>query len=292
MPQQMAWSADSQFLAVPGTGLTWLSIYQRDGTTFTRLSDPNTLPSSGTAKGVAFSPNGEFLALTGALASDNWFVYRRDGTSFNVITPPSSLPDSATTDVAWSPDGRFLAFCAGTGTRRLYIYERTGIDAFTLLDEPSSGSIPGLGDGVTWSNDGRFLAVGSGGVVDVTNKYFQIFERRDNVFFSVTGTSNPSSLNPTTGGGKRVAWSSDDKYIAVPLFQAPWFSVYERNDTTFTLLSNPASTPSSGVLPLIEWSPDNQFLAVGQRGSSVIFMYQTSIALPDSGVVEINGYSD
>ena len=57
-----AWSPNGEFLAIAHATSPYITIYQRSGTTFTKLANPADLPT-GDGYGAAWSPNGEFLAI-------------------------------------------------------------------------------------------------------------------------------------------------------------------------------------------------------------------------------------
>ena len=58
-----AFSPDGLFLAIAGNVNPFITIYKRDGSTFTKLPNPATLPASNSYD-CAFSPDGLYLAVS------------------------------------------------------------------------------------------------------------------------------------------------------------------------------------------------------------------------------------
>lgn len=85
----------------------------------------------GNGNGVAFSPDGVYLAA-GHGSSPYLTIYKRDGDTFTKLTNPSALPTGQVNGVAFSPDGVYLA--AGQGNSPyLTIYKRDGIPLRSYL---------------------------------------------------------------------------------------------------------------------------------------------------------------
>jgi hypothetical protein len=60
-----SFSPDGTYLAIVHNTSPYVTIYKRDGDTFTKLANPSTLPTS-TALGASFSPDGAYLAIAHA----------------------------------------------------------------------------------------------------------------------------------------------------------------------------------------------------------------------------------
>jgi hypothetical protein len=101
----------------------YITIYKRSGDTFTKLSDPSTLPT-GTAYGVAFDPTGTYLAVAHG-NSPYITIYKRSGDTFTKLSDPSTLPTGNGLGVAFDPTGTYLAV-AHDGSPYITIYKRSG----------------------------------------------------------------------------------------------------------------------------------------------------------------------
>jgi Tol biopolymer transport system component len=224
---------------------------------------------------VAWSPNGEYLGV-GSDSTPPLFFYKREGTAFTKLLDPSTVPPGLVRDIEWSPCGRFVAIAHDNGNH-LAIYEQTEIDTFTRLPDPASLPPSGAnsGRGVSWTPDSNYLAFATG------NQLF-VYSRSNTTF---TKLPNPSSQ---PSGSKAAGWSPNGKFLAGAFSGSPYLAIYEREDDNFTLLTNPTTFPANQANEL-EFSPDQQFLAVAHAGGSNISIYQTPATLPDSGVVKIIG---
>src|SRR5690606_4456614 len=58
----VSFSPDGNYLAVGHSSSPYVTIYKRNGDTFTKLPNPSTLPIN-TVFGVSFSPDGNYLAV-------------------------------------------------------------------------------------------------------------------------------------------------------------------------------------------------------------------------------------
>ena len=81
----VAWSPNGEYLSYGvDANPVFLLIYQRTGNTFTKLSDPTTLPTDAVF-GTAWSSNGEFLA-TAHVSAPFVTIYQRTGNTFDKLT--------------------------------------------------------------------------------------------------------------------------------------------------------------------------------------------------------------
>src|SRR5690606_5301938 len=80
--------------------------YKRSGDTFTKLSDPSTLPTS-TVHGIAFDPTGTYLAVA-HFDSPYITIYKRSGDTFTKLSDPSTLPAGIGRGVVFDPTGAYL----------------------------------------------------------------------------------------------------------------------------------------------------------------------------------------
>lgn len=103
-----AFSPDGNFLAVAGPSSPYIAIFQiTNGTTFTQLSNPASLPTSGGVS-IAWSANSEYL-LIGSTSTPFMSIYQVSGTTFTKIANPSSLPANQVNSADWTPTKQYLA---------------------------------------------------------------------------------------------------------------------------------------------------------------------------------------
>jgi len=95
------------YLAVVHVNSPYITIYKRDGDTFTKLADPSTLPA-GNGYGCTFDPTGTYLAVAHG-TSPYITIYKRDGDTFTKLADPSTLPPNTGYGCAFDPTGTHLA---------------------------------------------------------------------------------------------------------------------------------------------------------------------------------------
>ena len=96
-------SATTPFLSVAHNSSPFITIYKRSGDTFTKLSNPATLPPS-TGRGVAFSSDDTYMAVAHS-TSPYITIYKRSGDTFTKLSNPATLPASTGRGVAFSNTG-------------------------------------------------------------------------------------------------------------------------------------------------------------------------------------------
>ena len=120
----------------------------------TKLANPTTLPT-GTGYGVAFSPDGVYMAVA-HYATPFITIYKRNEDVFTKLANPTILPSNVGYGVAFSPDGVYMAVAHYT-TPFITIYKRNG-EVFTKLANPTT--LPtDTGHNVAFSPDGVYMAV-------------------------------------------------------------------------------------------------------------------------------------
>lgn len=248
------WSPDGRFLSVAHDSSPYVTIYEREGTTFTKLTNPTTLPT-GKGRGAAWSPDGRFLSVAHE-SSPYVTIYEREGTAFTKLANPTTLPTGNGQDASWSPDGRFLTVAHGNSPR-LTIYEREG-KTFTKLADPAT--LPTGGAKIAaWSADGRFLTVAHD-----NSPYITTYEREGATFTKLT---DPTAL--PTGNARGASWSPDGQILIVGHSNSPYTTIYEREGTTFTKLTNPSGMPDYTVYRT-RWSPDGRFCSLSEWNPSYV----------------------
>ena len=149
-----AFSHDSTYLAVAHYEFPRITIYKRDGDTFTKLANPAILPT-GSGNSTAFSHDSMYLAVA-HLNSPRITIYKRDGDTFTKLANPATLPTSHGLGTAFSHDSMYLAV-AHDYSPYITIYKRDG-DTFTKLANPAI--LPtDTGYSTTFSHDSMYLAV-------------------------------------------------------------------------------------------------------------------------------------
>ena len=118
---EIAFSPDGRFLACCLGEDPYIAIFERDGINFTRLPDPNVLPS-GSAGGVSWAPDGSLLFITHS-GLPYITVYERDGNTFTKISDFDEIPLDNAYDVKVSPSGSYLAV-AHDSSPYISIYKR------------------------------------------------------------------------------------------------------------------------------------------------------------------------
>jgi WD40 repeat protein len=276
----------------------YVHIYERSGTTFTKLSNPGTLPA-GVASDLAFSPDGRFLAVA-HWTSPYITIYERSGTTFTKLSDPTA-PAGNGSCPCWSPDGRFLAVGHATSPY-ITIYERDDT-TFTKLSNPAALPTSDI-NACAFSPDGRFLMLAA-----YSTPYAFVYERVNDVFTKLT---NPTGL---TQRYYQVGWHPNGRWVMVG-------ELFERSGTTFTNypVSEPgmfspdgrylASSRGSTTLTVFSvsgrslvsvftsaslsnpynpsWSPDGRFIAVGSNVTPYVHFYESDASFPpDGGLVRV-----
>ena len=150
----VAFSPDGVYMSAAHWSSPYITIYKREGDTFTKLTNPSVLPAS-TGYGVAFSPNGVYMSVAHQ-SSPFITIYKRDGDTFTKLPNPSDLPANTGRGVAFSPDGVYMSV-AHQSSPYITIYKRDG-DTFAKLTNPSV--LPaGMGLGVAFSPDNIYMSV-------------------------------------------------------------------------------------------------------------------------------------
>ena len=277
--RDIAFSHSGEFLAAAHDTAVYLTVYQRDGSTFTPLVGISSLPVG--ANNVAWTPNDQYLAVRTSSAP-YLHLYERDGTNFTLLTEPASVPTATSNDansISWSPAGDILTVSQSVSGNSLLNYQQNN-GTLTLLTAPAS--LADFTTGVDWSPGGKYLAT-----VHSSSPYLAVYSW-DGSTLNLLAT--PASA--PAGSQRSVTWSPDGKYLAVgsasPSPKILFYS-FDLTSETLTLLSDPSTTPGGNVFD-IAWSPDQQYIAMTSAGAGdPSHIYQTDTAMPTSGVVTIIG---
>ncbi len=111
---------------------TSFNIHSVSGTTFTKLSNPATVPGSTNAiYGAAFNHDGTLLAVTTS-SSPYIYLYSVSGTTLTYISSPATLPTAAVVSAAFSKDGAILAMSSQSSpTCSFYMVAGTTLTSIT-----------------------------------------------------------------------------------------------------------------------------------------------------------------
>jgi hypothetical protein len=115
----------------------FVSIYKRSGDTFTKVSNPATLPAAA-GYGTAFSPNSTYLSVAHE-QSPFITIYKRSGDTFTKLDNPATLPTGQGNGTAFSANGTYLAV-AHNGSPFITIYKTTLTDSIPSFTEISKAN--------------------------------------------------------------------------------------------------------------------------------------------------------
>lgn len=222
----------------------FIHIYNRSGNTFTKLSNPGTLPA-GAALSADWNHNNTMLAV----ASDNSTglrVYSRSGNTFTSLTVPTNA--SFAQRVRFNHNGTSVAAITNSSPY-FHIWNISGTTLTKLANLPNLPTSFNIAGGIAWNHDNSTVVFGNG-----QSPFVHIYNRSGNTF---TKLANPDVLPPSSV--QDVAFSPDGVYLAVGHASSPFVTIYKRSGNTFTKLANPAVLPG-GTVSQVKWSNDGTFL--------------------------------
>jgi len=253
----VAISADDTYIAIGNTGggAKNLNVYKKSGDVLTDLTITFPGDGSNSVSGVAFSPDGVYLAVSHA-TTPRITIYKRSGDVFTKLADPATLPAAAASSVAFSQDGVHLAV-GHANAPRITIYKRSG-DVFTKLADPANLPTVDVA-AVKFSPNGDYLVIGMPTAAGIF-----IYKRSGDVF---TKLADPAITNSVTG----FDFSDDSNYLAVSSQTAPFVMIYKRSGDVFTKLADPATLPAN-QMSSPKFTKDMSKLAfVGPGASGVIY---------------------
>ena len=310
-----SFSPGGEFLVIGDSSAPFIDIYQRTGSTFSRLLNA---PSSTSTDGrlCSWTPDGEYLAISSQV-SPMLKIYQRSGASFTQLPSPASLTTSPGRGCKFSPSGEYLSV-SHISQGFLTLYRRTG-SSFEVLDAPASAPTDQVNN-IDWSPDNRYLAIAqaiSGGqnIYLYENQNGTLIRLSDpaslpsgdgrTVAFSPGGNllaasnnagdifiyeHNEGNLTLTneidegTGTINGLCWHPSGQYLATGSSLPPFLRVYSKNsDNSFTALPDPSTSPASNIFDA-NWSNDGQFLVTAHNTSPYITIYQSTAASASDNV--------
>jgi Tol biopolymer transport system component len=222
---------------------------------------------------IDWSPDGEYLAFSGAHKLENWssiFIVSRDGSVIRQLTDG----DVNNGEPAWSPDGRWLAFprwpseewtaddeeIFALDTACIYHEEMCEVQQWTEL---------GWGTAPTWSPEGGELA-------------FRCRWVHGEPSLCVASAGGANLRRVAEDVGVSFAWSPDGERIAIPCEGRRAICVLELASGQRMRL--PLST---GRIGRIAWSADGTRLAFTARGEDRWLTQVFVVKSDGSGLVRV-----
>lgn len=173
-------SWDGRYLAIAHDTTPFVTIYEVNGTTFTKLANPASLPA-GNGQGIAWSRDGNWMVV-GHSTTPFITIYAKSGNTFTKQTNPGTLPASSGWRVDMSSDNQFIAIAHST-TPFVTIYRNVS-GTWTKQTNPST--LPdGNASGVAFSWNNRFL-----GVNHATSQFITLYENYNWLDMDGTGASS------------------------------------------------------------------------------------------------------
>lgn len=248
------WKANSNVLAIGSRENCCLIVKfeKAEGSIILISTVQNVIETKSWVNKVSFSPSGELLAI-GDQAGYLFLYEICEGkkSDYPILTPIKKFVfDDAILDICWSPDGASLYVggedCRFTtlNTSDWKLRQRILCDRWVQC--------------LVSSNNGRHVALG-GGCPEVT-------------FFDINNSFTPvKTIKLFEGQTISASWHPKDKYLAMS-GQNQMISVVETSPERYISAKNMRCTSSISSL---EFSPDGQFLAVGNQ-ISVLSIFDTT----------------
>lgn len=196
-------------------------------------------------------------------------IYLEEDFVGTVTLKTSNFDGTVINAVNWSPDGRYLAvgdnITPNNPDLRVYTFNGRSL-LFT-----TSAQL-GRTNSVDWSPDGTYLA--QGGITATDGFEIHVFAFNGNTLTQIA-TANSSNGVPVTS----VEWSPDGSFLAVGIqnnggesmipsvFQ---IAVFFFDGNSLTLVDAITYFDGSASITTVDWSPNEQFLAVGSGASPTI----------------------
>ena len=223
----------------------------------------------GTVGSVAFSPDGNYVAIGGAIITqgtgNELQIFKFDRTTNSLTVVAGALnPPVIVNAVSWSPNGQYLAvglsLLASGNELQIFRFDQTNNSLKAV-----AGALGTTGDtqAVSWSPDGQYVAVGGN---DITGDDFQIF-RIDSISNSLTAVAG--ALGSTGAGVLSVSWSPDGQYVAVggnaiTGGTGDEFQIFSFDRSTNSLIA--VAGALSGTIRSVSWASDGTYVATGGDG--------------------------
>src|SRR5690606_6309616 len=208
---------------------------------------------------VAWSPDGETLAIGGSATSGQGAIWLYDGTgtAINTIYLPNTV-----FNVSWSRDGARLATRYDTtGGTRLAIWDWETFDPNTPSVTTEEIRGPSEGDQIVWSPTGRYIAADDALSVHIID--------------AATGSQVAKLYNEErtgTVGVVDIEWAADEQSIYVLYGARDVNQILQWDLNTAQVIQTVLSGDSYSFPITMQQSPDGQWLAVSVSLGSVFLL--------------------
>ena len=150
-----SWDSSGTYLAVAHGTSPYITVYQRSGSTLTKLANPAVLPPD-TGRGCSWDASGTYLAVAHD-TSPYITVYQRSGSTLTKLADPAVLPTGNASGCSWDTSGIYLAVAHYTSPC-ITVYQRSG-STLTKLADPAALPVTNT-TGVSFgASGGAYLAV-------------------------------------------------------------------------------------------------------------------------------------
>ena len=257
----VSFSSDNNYMFVSHMTTPFISIYERNDDTFTKMADLTDLPT-GNGYDIDITDDNAYLAVGVYGTSPYIAIYKRNGTTFDKLPDPVDIPIAGALCVEFSHSGIYLAVGVESLTKGLVIYKRSG-DTFTKLADPTS--INTYFQDLVFSSDDRYLIVAANDL--------KVYIRSGDVFsFSAVSID----VQPP-GSCYSVDFTSDDTYLAVGTQSSPFINIYSRAGDTFTKLTDPDILPTGGIVNALQFSNSDDYLVTTQNTTPFVNIYEHNL---------------
>ena len=292
----LAWTSDSQFLAVGGgsysnysTSTQNLIIYEFNPANHIPLSfaiSANPVETAGTSyiqiQNLSWSPGNQLLLYSGINpASGKWSsdIYSFDSTSDIILSELKQMSHSSTSSQyasAWNPSNNLFTT---SSQYNINVNSLVGLSPKLVANQNYTTNYTTSLDGVyaiDWHPGGNYLAVAGQGASAVGG-----FSNTDEIrIYRFGGGNNALYANVSESYGQKVcamSWRPDGDYLVVgginPTYGAGGFNntdqvrIYSFADSTMSAITSVSVgiTTGSSVAELysVAWHPSGQYLALG-----------------------------
>jgi 6-phosphogluconolactonase (cycloisomerase 2 family) len=220
----------------------------------------SSLAPATSARAIAWSPNGQYMACAGGSATINLYVNNYSGT-FTRTTVTTTSPATSIWGLAWSPDSQWLAVASSTSSHFITLYKNNNDGTFTnvtTITQPA-GSLYDC----HFSADGNYL-IGVG----TSSPYITVWQNVGGTWSIVSFPSLSSAVSSTECG---PILSLNDKTILVPISTSNGNVYVFSLENKIVLLSNSTTTATNTAAV-----PPSSSLLVTMTFDTINFYYTNS----------------